>query len=178
MTLTNIQKNDGSKGENRKLVGAKIVSGIFFFWLIWPRYPSWSFGAATWFGVVTLLASSFLYMREKIISLTTSATTDNKYARLLPLEKAPPQPSKDRLGEPNSRPPLGLPSNVSVGNIPDVIGLEARIARQTLLLNKYPRYRNIEIYPEGTTLTEDKQFYRLRMIVDEHNIVKRVHDMN
>ena len=177
MTLTVIQEDDDCKDENRKLVGGKLLLGVFFFWLLWPRYPSWCLSAATWFGLVTLFASFFIYMREKFIGLTTLATTDSKSAPLLPLGKAP-QPSNDCLGKSNSSPPLGLPSNVFVGNIPDVIGLEARIARQTLLLNKYPRYRNIEIYPEGTPLTEDKQFYRLRMIVDEHNIVKRVRDMN
>ena len=62
-------------------------------------------------------------------------------------------------------------------DFPHLVGLDAKEARQQLLLSNFPRYRNIEIYPEGARMTEDKQFYRLRMIVDKRNKVKRIYSM-
>lgn len=58
-----------------------------------------------------------------------------------------------------------------------LVGLDAQQARQTLLLHTYPRYRAIEIYPEGTTMRMDKQFYRIRLMVDKHNKMTRIYNM-
>ena len=164
-------RHSGPRQQKAVLVLAAVTLSLA--WYQWGSTPPtwvWLVGVLL-FVVSSVACSPRCISRFVMVRRVASATKTSKDATF-PIE---------HVVFPSHPPPTQTPSwdySDTTCNFANLVGLDAKTARNQLLLATFPRYRHIEVYPEGTRMaTQDKQFYRLRMIVDQNNKVKRIHSM-
>lgn len=137
-------------------------------WLQWPCRPAWSLVLA-FVAVLFVYRMYCCFLNQRLCRSTSAKISSPVQSAVFHNHNTPPI---------QSPPPLRSNTNDdSLYDFSNLVGSDAKTARIELLVANFPRYRRIEIYPEGASMTADKQFYRLRMIVDKHSKVKRIQSM-